>query len=128
MRWTWVVAVAVLGGCASQPQTSAPPAPVAAAEAAPAPAAEATASSKPVEQVQTSQAAAAAFKPPSGYKQKKLGANTVYCKKDTLLGSRFPTEFCFTEDELKEIERRGEDMRLNKQKQSQVCAGGGCNN
>ncbi|HZF16814.1 MAG TPA: hypothetical protein VE046_12815 [Steroidobacteraceae bacterium] len=77
----------------------------------------------------TAGSAAKPFKPPSGYRAKKLGANTVYCKQDTMLGSRFPTEICLTEDELREVEFRGEEMRRDKQKSSPVCGGGGsCGN
>lgn len=123
MRWTWVLVVAVVSGCASQPQTAAPAAPVAAPQAAAAPAAE----SAPAAQLQTAQAEPAVYRPPSGYKQKKLGASTVYCKTDTRLGTRFPTEFCFTEDELKQLELGNDAMRLNKQKMSQTCSGAGCN-
>lgn len=77
----------------------------------------------------TAQADAKLFKPPSGYRTKKLGANTVYCKKDKVLGSIFPTEICLSEDELKEVERRGEDMRVDKQRAQGVCGGlGACGN
>lgn len=113
MRVTLILAAAILAGCASQPQTPTPATPAAAPSPAATPAPAAT----------TAKAEAGAYKPPAGYRAKKLGANTLYCKKDTLLGSRFPTEFCFSEDELKEIERRGEDMRQNKLKNSGICGG-----
>ncbi len=75
------------------------------------------------------QADARPFKPPSGYRAKKLGADTVYCKKDKVLGSIFPTEICLSEDELKEVERRGADMRVDKQRAQGVCGGAGsCGN
>ena len=125
MRLTLVLLMAFIAGCASQPQTpnTAKPA------ATTAPTTTATPAATPQPQTAVAQATTT-YRPPSGYKQKKLGANTVYCKKDTTLGSRFPTEFCFTEDELKEMERRGEDMRTNKQKVSGLCGGvtGACGN
>lgn len=113
-----VGALAILVGCAAElgtrpaPKASAPPA-ATVAEAAAQPAPEAPSS----------------FKPPSGYKATKLGAETLYCKKEKILGSIFPTEICLSEDELKEVERRSEGMRLNKQKASGVCGGAGsCGN
>lgn len=118
MRLTLVLLMAFIAGCAAEPQTPKTTAP----QAAPAPATTAAPAAAPQAEAKVADATAT-YHPPSGYKQKKLGSNTVYCKKDTTLGSRFPTEFCFTEDELKDMERRGDDMRTNKQKVSGLCGG-----
>jgi len=125
MRLTAVLILACLAGCASQPQ--APQTKVAAATPAP-PAAPVQA--EPAQQAAAQQGTNEAFKPPGGYRMKKRGAETVYCKKDTILGSRFPEEFCYTEQQLKEIAQRGEDQRLNKDKISGICGGatGACGN
>ncbi|HZF16815.1 MAG TPA: hypothetical protein VE046_12820 [Steroidobacteraceae bacterium] len=98
-------------------------APAPAAAPAPSPAAATAATPAPQASGTVAAADAKPYRPPSGYRAKKLGANTVYCKKDTTLGTRFPTEFCFTEDELKEMERRGDDMRQNKLKNQGLCGG-----
>lgn len=125
MRLTLILFVAFIAGCASQPQTPKTTAP----QAMPAPATTAAPAATPQPEAKVADATTT-YRPPSGYKQKKLGSNTVYCKKDTTLGTRFPTEMCFTEDELKEMQRRGEDMRTNKQKVSGLCGGvaGACGN
>jgi len=59
---------------------------------------------------------------------RKKGAITLYCKKDTVLGSRFPEEFCFTEDQLRDVVRRGQDSQQDKIRASGVCSstGGPC--
>lgn len=123
MRLTLVLAVALLAGCASQPRNPTAATPAAAPAPAATPAQELAAAPAPQAASTTAQAEPKAYKPPSGYRAKKLGANTVYCKKDTTLGTRFPTEFCFTEDELKEMERRGDDMRQDKLKNQGLCGG-----
>ena len=46
------------------------------------------------------------YKPPPGYKTRHRGDKTIYCRKGTEIGSRFPVEKCFTEEQLKvELER-----------------------
>ena len=46
------------------------------------------------------------FSPPPGYKTRHRGDSTIYCRKTTEIGSRFPVEKCFTEEQLKiELER-----------------------
>ena len=46
------------------------------------------------------------FKPPPGYKTRHRGDSTIYCRKTTEIGSRFPVEKCFTQEQLKiELER-----------------------
>ena len=42
------------------------------------------------------------FVPPPGFKTKKQGNMTLYCKKDTTVGTRFKTEKCFSEDQIRE--------------------------
>ena len=43
-----------------------------------------------------------AFVPPPGFKTKKQGNMTLYCKKDAAVGTRFKTEKCYSEDQVRE--------------------------
>jgi hypothetical protein len=70
------------------------------------------------------------FKVPSGYKSRTKDGATVYCKKETILGSRFPKEFCFSQAQLEELEAISAEQRRQLQKgqicgaASGLCAGG----
>jgi uncharacterized protein YkwD len=48
---------------------------------------------------------------PSGYKAKEIGGETVYCRKSTPLGSRFPTEVCMTVAQYEESVRQRDGLR-----------------
>lgn len=67
------------------------------------------------------------FKPPSGYRAKIHGWDIVYCRKEAVLGSRFPKEICMNEAELKAYLAANEEMRRNKDQSSRVCGGNSCN-
>ena len=45
---------------------------------------------------------ASAFVPPPGFKTKKQGKLTVYCMRDSTVGTRFKTEKCYDEQQMKE--------------------------
>jgi hypothetical protein len=89
MRMLGLIAVALLGGCASQPHT-----------AAPAPAAKAAAATL----VAMKEGEQKEFVPPPGYKERLEGGKRHYCTKVVVLGSRFPKEDCRTQAELEQIE------------------------
>ncbi len=60
-----------------------------------------------------------------GYKVALRRGETVYCRKDLLTGSRFPTKVCLTEFQIRDLERRAhDDMRYS----PSDCAGTGCMN
>jgi len=42
------------------------------------------------------------FKPPIGFIPKKRGANVLYCKRDTTIGTRFQTEKCYSEAQMRD--------------------------
>jgi len=42
------------------------------------------------------------FKPPPGFKTKKRGELVLYCIKDTTVGTRFKTEKCYNEDQVRD--------------------------
>ena len=62
------------------------------------------------------------FKVPAGYRAKKRGKKTVYCKKDMESGTRFAQERCFDEAQLRQqkIEREQEKASLDQSRL--VCA------
>ncbi len=42
------------------------------------------------------------FKPPAGFKTRKRGELVLYCMKDSTVGTRFQTEKCFSEDQMRD--------------------------
>ena len=42
------------------------------------------------------------FKPPPGFKTKKRGEIVLYCMKDSTVGTRFKTEKCYDENQMRE--------------------------
>ena len=43
------------------------------------------------------------FKPPSGYRPKRINGELVYCSKQTPTGSQFPVTDCRNEAQLREM-------------------------
>lgn len=41
------------------------------------------------------------FKPPPGFKTKKHGKHVLYCIRDSTVGTRFKTEKCYNEEQMK---------------------------
>jgi len=64
------------------------------------------------------------YTPPSGYRVKVRDGETVYCRKEQVLGTRFPQEFCFSRLELKEIERRKRSMQDDVAQRQRMCTTG----
>ena len=65
------------------------------------------------------------FKPPTGYRAKRVNGNQVYCTKVVVLGSRFAKEDCRTESQLRDLERQKEQMRGEMDQRNHVCSGQG---
>jgi hypothetical protein len=65
------------------------------------------------------------FKPPAGYKPKRIDGRQVWCQKTVILGSKFPKEDCRTEAQLREIARSRSSMREDLGR-NRACAGGAC--
>lgn len=65
------------------------------------------------------------FKPPSGYRPKRINGELVYCSKKTPTGSQFPVTDCRNEAQLREMVRTNRGMRedLNR---NRACAGSSC--
>lgn len=69
------------------------------------------------------------FKPPQGYRAKRVNGEQVYCTKVVVLGSRFPKEDCRTEAQLRDIEAQKASMRTEMDQIKHVCtSAAGCAN
>ena len=64
------------------------------------------------------------FKAPSGYKVKMRDDETVYCRKQSVLGSRFPEEYCFTQAQLEDLERRKRSIQQDTAQRQRMCTTG----
>ena len=93
---------------------AAPSAPVPAASAVAAPAAAAPVAARVAEE----------FRPPSGYKKKTRDGRQVYCRNETPVGTRFPTEYCFTQEDLERIEKNKRSMQLDHATRTKMCTTG----
>lgn len=65
------------------------------------------------------------FKPPAGYKAKRIDGRQVWCTKTVVLGSKFAKEDCRSEAQLREIMRSRASMREDLG-QRRSCSGAGC--
>jgi hypothetical protein len=65
------------------------------------------------------------FKPPSGYRAKRVNGMEVYCTKIVVLGSRFPKEDCRTEAQLRDLEAQKGSMRGEMDQKKAICSGAG---
>ena len=102
-----------------------PSAPAPQAEAKTEAAADATASKSAEETtalVQPDEKKERVFKPPTGYRPKRVNGEQVYCTKVVVLGSRFPKEDCRTEAQLRDIEAQKASMRSEIDQIKHVCA------
>jgi len=69
-----------------------------------------------------------AFTPPPGFTTKKRGQLVLYCKRDRETGTRFTTEKCYDEDQVREyllaleIQKRDIDRIRSTCATSSVCA------
>ena len=68
------------------------------------------------------------FKPPGGWRPKRVNGELVYCTKVREYNSRISREECRTEAQLREVARDSRAGREELEKQSKACAGTGCMN
>jgi hypothetical protein len=68
------------------------------------------------------------FKPPDGYKPKRINGELLYCTRVRIENSRFTTEECRTEAQLAELERSKRQSRENLDQLRRSCSGVGCSN
>ena len=107
MRISLIVClIALLGACASELAKQPAPAASTTAASAPGAAAKTPAQSDPEESLEEQVAKAAA-----AYKKVEKEGQTLYCRKEAMLGSRLPVEHCLTEGELTEQVRSAVALR-----------------
>lgn len=62
------------------------------------------------------------YVPPRGYKPKKFGDKTLYCRSDREIGTRFKTEKCYDEETLTELELIREQNQRNMEQRRAICS------
>ena len=62
------------------------------------------------------------FAPPPGYRVRKRGNKVVYCKKDMESGTRFASERCYDEAQLKALELEREKEQADFDQSRRVCS------
>jgi hypothetical protein len=70
-------------------------------------------------------AADGGFVPPSGYHKRVHRGQTVYCKSETPVGTRFSRQYCFTEQELERIEANRRNVQREIDRARRGCIAGG---
>jgi hypothetical protein len=115
------VCVALLAACASQPTAEAP---VAAAAVAPA-------AGKPAAAAQTEADTAAGLEKKfqdaaRGYKVVQKDGQTLYCKREKVIGSTIPTLQCITEAQLRNQVENMDEYRDRARNSSRCTLGAGC--
>ena len=76
------------------------------------------------------QAEASEYTPPPGWKTRHRGDKTIYCRKSTEIGSRFPVEKCFSREQLAielqriEMSKAEFDRRRRVCSDQSICGGG----
>jgi hypothetical protein len=68
------------------------------------------------------QAKAEAFVPPDGWRPKKRGKFTVYCRKETPRGTRIPTEICYDEEGIRAMLAAQNEDRERVDQLRRVCS------
>jgi hypothetical protein len=58
-----------------------------------------------------------AFVIPDGFRAKKRGEFTLYCRKESVLGTRLPAEKCYDEDGIRAL---AQELRENREKLDQL--------
>jgi hypothetical protein len=119
-----VCVVTFLAGCASHPASTPTAVTIPAADAArmavlnPDMASVTTVTSEPSTAVVTKVSV------PPGYKSVERDGTIFLCTKVASLGTKFKREFCMTQSEYDEMQRRNEGMRQDLRKSVGICSGG----
>ena len=91
-------------------------------ESPPAPEPPAVAKTEPV-LVEAEKAEQEVFVPPDGWRPKKRGNFTVYCRKDQAMGTRFPKETCYDEAGIRAMLAAQLEDREKVDQMRRICAG-----
>ena len=61
------------------------------------------------------------FVPPDGWRQKKRGKYTVYCRKETEVGTRFQKETCYDQEGIRAMLAAQQDDREKVDQMRRIC-------
>ena len=61
------------------------------------------------------------FVPPDGWREKKRGKHTVYCRKDTVIGTRFQKETCYDKEGIRAMLAAQQDDRDKVDQMRRIC-------
>ena len=64
------------------------------------------------------------FKPPVGFQTRKRGELTLYCKREATVGTRFKTEKCYSEDQVRDYIIAQQENKRDIDKIRNTCGGG----
>ena len=76
---------------------------------------------KAAEPEKTTAAKAEPFVPPDGWREKKRGTPTVYCRKDSEAGTRFQKETCYDEAGIRAMLAAQQDDREKVDQMRRIC-------
>lgn len=62
------------------------------------------------------------FKPPPGYKTRKRGDETYYCRKNVEIGSRFPVTSCYSQEQLEALLVENDRQRREIEQHRSICS------
>ena len=65
------------------------------------------------------------IKIPPGFRVKKRGELTLYCRKEDVMGTRFPVEKCYDETGIREYLRAQRDDQQKVDQMRRICSSGG---
>jgi hypothetical protein len=61
------------------------------------------------------------FVPPDGWREKKRGKYTVYCRKETVVGTRFQKETCYDQEGIRAMLAAQQDDREKVDQMRRIC-------
>jgi hypothetical protein len=73
--------------------------------------------------VEAARVAEKEFVPPDGWRPRKRGEFTVYCRKDQVMGTRFPKETCYDEAGIRAMLAAQAEDREKIDQMRRICAG-----
>lgn len=94
------------------------------AQAVASPAVSAPAAEKAAQPAATTAGTGGKYEPPPGFKTKTRKGETVYCRSRAPLGTRIKNEECFTEAQIKEVERAMSTSTEDIQQRGRMCTTG----
>lgn len=81
-----------------------------------------SAKDKPVATEAAAQKEAKEFKPPPGFVTKKHGKFVLYCKREATIGTRFKTEKCYDEQQMRDYMIALEENKVDIDRIRNICS------